>query len=160
VPCSATRRDIIAYGSGSAYTCGQKSELGVRAGVGGWMALSSAELKRSNELDIPCEGSVLPVVFSPAEVVEMALSLAKVGHRDVVGDLGCGDGRALLTAALEFNAHGYGIDVRPCCIQACEKTARIHRVRSHTSPALNTFSPLSQGHLGSHHLDSYPSIPL
>jgi methylase of polypeptide subunit release factors len=97
------------------------------------MALSSAELKRSNELDVPCEGSVLPVVFSPSEVVELALSLAKVGHRDVVADLGCGDGRALLTAALEFNAHGYGIDVRPCCIQACQKTARIHRVRSQRS---------------------------
>lgn len=115
------------------------------------MALSSAELKRSNELDIPCEGSVLPVVFSPSEVVEMALAMAKVGHRDVVADLGCGDGRALLTAALEFNAHGYGIDVRPCCIQACEKTARIHRVRSHTPWTLATFSTLPQAHFLSHH---------
>jgi ribosomal protein L11 methylase PrmA len=93
------------------------------------MALSSAELSRSNALDTPCEGSVLPVVFSPSSVVEMACELAKLGRRDVLADLGCGDGRALLTAALEFNAHGYGIDVRQCCINACEKAARINRVQ-------------------------------
>ena len=37
------------------------------------MSLSNAELTLSNKLDVKCEGAVLPVVFTPSEVVEMAL---------------------------------------------------------------------------------------
>ena len=39
------------------------------------------------------------------------LKLAKVQPGDVVYDLGCGDGRVVITAAKEFGARGVGIDI-------------------------------------------------
>jgi SAM-dependent methyltransferase len=39
--------------------------------------------------------------------------LAKIGKDDVVYDLGCGDGTALITAAKEFGARGVGVEIDP-----------------------------------------------
>jgi cyclopropane fatty-acyl-phospholipid synthase-like methyltransferase len=39
------------------------------------------------------------------------LELAKVGNNDVVYDLGCGDGRIVISAAKKYGAHGVGIDI-------------------------------------------------
>lgn len=39
--------------------------------------------------------------------------LAKIGKKDVVYDLGSGDGTALITAAKEFGAQGVGIEIDP-----------------------------------------------
>jgi ribosomal protein L11 methylase PrmA len=41
------------------------------------------------------------------------LRVANVGPNDVVYDLGCGDGRIVVTAAKEYGAHGVGIDIDP-----------------------------------------------
>ena len=41
------------------------------------------------------------------------LRLAEVGPGDVVYDLGCGDGRIVITAARAFGARGVGIDRDP-----------------------------------------------
>jgi len=48
--------------------------------------------------------SVAPYVPSPHDVVRKMLELAEVGSDDIVYDLGCGDGRILFTAILEFKA--------------------------------------------------------
>jgi SAM-dependent methyltransferase len=55
------------------------------------------------------------VVFvpTPMEVVEKMLSLAQVSQEDVVYDLGCGDGRLVVTAAKKYGARGVGIDIDP-----------------------------------------------
>jgi len=50
---------------------------------------------------------------TPQEVVEKMLSLANVTEKDVVYDLGCGDGRIVITAAKEYGARGVGIDIDP-----------------------------------------------
>jgi len=50
---------------------------------------------------------------SPPEVVRAMLRLAEVTRNDVVYDLGCGDGRIVITAAKEFGARGVGIDIDP-----------------------------------------------
>jgi SAM-dependent methyltransferase len=39
--------------------------------------------------------------------------LAKINRKDIVYDLGCGDGTALNVAAKEFNAKGVGIEIDP-----------------------------------------------
>lgn len=39
--------------------------------------------------------------------------LAKIGKKDVIYDLGCGDGTALSVAAKEFGARGVGIEIDP-----------------------------------------------
>lgn len=52
------------------------------------------------------------------------LELAEVTPRDVVYDLGCGDGRIVIAAAKEFGARGVGIDIDPARIAESEKNAR------------------------------------
>lgn len=52
-------------------------------------------------------------VPTPQEVVDAMLEVAKVGPNDLVYDLGCGDGRIVVTAAKNFGARGVGIDIDP-----------------------------------------------
>jgi ABC-type nitrate/sulfonate/bicarbonate transport system ATPase subunit len=47
------------------------------------------------------------------EVVDRMLAAAKIRKDDVVYDLGCGDGRIVVTAARQFGARGVGIDINP-----------------------------------------------
>jgi len=53
-----------------------------------------------------------PYVPTPMNVVMEMLSLAEVQKGDVLYDLGCGDGRILLAAALEYGARCIGIEIR------------------------------------------------
>lgn len=55
------------------------------------------------------------VVFvpTPNDVVAKMLELAKVKKGDVVYDLGCGDGRIVVTAARRYGAKGVGFDIDP-----------------------------------------------
>jgi tRNA A58 N-methylase Trm61 len=50
-------------------------------------------------------------VPTPQEVVDKMLELAKVGKDDVVYDLGCGDGRIVVTAAKKYGCKAIGFDV-------------------------------------------------
>ena len=65
-----------------------------------------------------------PFVATPPDVVERMLALAKVGPRDVVYDLGCGDGRIVIAAAQKYGARGVGIDIDPARIAEAEANAR------------------------------------
>jgi cyclopropane fatty-acyl-phospholipid synthase-like methyltransferase len=55
------------------------------------------------------------VIFvpTPAEVVTAMLKLANVSAKDLVYDLGCGDGMIVTAAAKEFGAHAVGVDINP-----------------------------------------------
>jgi SAM-dependent methyltransferase len=55
----------------------------------------------------------VPYVSTPQPVVNKMLDMANVGEGDVVYDLGCGDGRIVITAAKERGATGVGIDLNP-----------------------------------------------
>lgn len=57
-------------------------------------------------------------------VVEEILEKAKVTRDDVVYDLGCGDGRVVITAALKHGAHGVGIDVNRDLLIGARASAR------------------------------------
>ena len=57
--------------------------------------------------------SLAPYVPSPYDVVNRMLEVAGVTSNDVVYDLGCGDGRIVITAAQRFGARGVGIDFDP-----------------------------------------------
>lgn len=62
-------------------------------------------------------------VPTPHSVVEAMLTLAKVGKNDVVYDLGCGDGRIVITAAKLYGARGVGIDINPVRIRESNDNA-------------------------------------
>jgi SAM-dependent methyltransferase len=55
------------------------------------------------------------VIFvpTPQEVVEKMLEMAKVTKDDLVYDLGCGDGRIVVTAALKYGCKAVGYDIDP-----------------------------------------------
>lgn len=55
----------------------------------------------------------VPYVPTRPEVVNAMLKLANVTSKDVVYDLGCGDGRIVITAAKKYGASGKGIDINP-----------------------------------------------
>ena len=61
-------------------------------------------------------------VPTPQEVVDAMLKLAKVSQNDVVYDLGCGDGRIVVTAA-KLGARSVGIDIDPERVK--ESTANV-----------------------------------
>jgi SAM-dependent methyltransferase len=66
----------------------------------------------------------VPFVPSPEEVVSSMLKLADVHKGDVVYDLGCGDGRIVISAAKDFGARGIGIDINPERIKEAAENAR------------------------------------
>jgi SAM-dependent methyltransferase len=57
--------------------------------------------------------SDVPFVPTPDEVVKRMLEIARVGPKDVVYDLGSGDGRIVIAAARQHGARGVGIDINP-----------------------------------------------
>jgi len=71
------------------------------------------------------------VIFvpTPQAVVEAMLEVAKVGPDDVVYDLGCGDGRIVITAVKEYGARGVGIDIDPQRITEAKQNAADHGVK-------------------------------
>lgn len=60
--------------------------------------------------------------------IRESLKLAKVTKKDVVYDLGCGDGRVIILAAKEFGARGVGIEIDPLRFLISAIMIRIIRV--------------------------------
>ncbi len=65
----------------------------------------------------------VPFVPTPLIVVEQMLKMVQVGKDDVLYDLGCGDGRIVITAAKKFGCRGIGIDIDPERIRDSRKNA-------------------------------------
>ena len=73
-----------------------------------------------------CNLNRLPDVHfqtTPQKVVEEMLEMAKVTKDDTVYDLGCGDGRFVITAAKKYGVRGVGIDIDPQRVQESQKNA-------------------------------------
>ena len=56
-------------------------------------------------------------VPTPQDVVEKMLEVAGVAKDDVVYDLGCGDGRIVVTAAKRYGCKAAGFDTDPECVR-------------------------------------------
>ncbi|MFH0847538.1 MAG: class I SAM-dependent methyltransferase [Chloroflexota bacterium] len=63
-------------------------------------------------------------VPTPPEFIEGFFELAPVASRDVVYDLGCGDGRLLFTALEKGAGRAVGIDIDPERIVFCREEAK------------------------------------
>jgi len=77
----------------------------------GWLVLPNAP-------EINVEDTIhraLDVIFipTPQDVVDKMLELAEVKKDDLVYDLGCGDGRILVTAAKRYGCKAVGYDLDP-----------------------------------------------
>ncbi len=65
-----------------------------------------------------------PFVPTPMEVVDKMLEMAEVKSSDVLYDLGCGDGRIVITAARKYGCRGVGIDIDPQRIRESRQSAK------------------------------------
>jgi ribosomal protein L11 methylase PrmA len=66
----------------------------------------------------------VPYVPTPPEVVERMLKLGKAKKGDIHYDLGCGDGRIVITAVQKFGAaRGTGYDIDPERIKEADENA-------------------------------------
>jgi SAM-dependent methyltransferase len=66
----------------------------------------------------------VPYVPTTDEAVQAMLKLADVKKSDIVYDLGCGDGRIVIAAAVTYGARGVGIDIDPDRIREANENAK------------------------------------
>ncbi len=71
--------------------------------------------------DVPLDVVYVP---TPQSLVERMLEIAAVKPGEHVMDLGCGDGRMVVTAANKFGARGVGVDIDPVRINEAKGNAR------------------------------------
>lgn len=83
----------------------------------GFASNSSNHPKRSKR-------SLAPYVRTLPQVIKAMLELGQVTEADCVYDLGCGDGRILITAAKQYGAKGIGVDLDPDRVQDATNAAR------------------------------------
>ncbi len=79
------------------------------------------------DLRKPAEGDVTPDVIyvpTPQAVVDKMLQMAAVKKDDVVYDLGCGDGRIVVTAAKKYGCKAVGFDIDPDRIKEARENVR------------------------------------
>jgi SAM-dependent methyltransferase len=77
--------------------------------------------------------TLAPFVATPSDVVDRMLRLASVGPRDMVYDLGSGDGRIVIAAAKTFGARGVGLDIDPVLVEQAAANARAAGVADRVS---------------------------
>jgi len=70
------------------------------------------------------ELSKLPYVPTPQIVVDEMIKLAGVAADDFVVDLGSGDGRIVITAAKQYKANGFGVDIDARLVALSNKNAK------------------------------------
>lgn len=69
-----------------------------------------------------------PFITTPDLVVEKMVEMAQLSEDDMVYDLGCGDGRLVITAALRSGCQGVGIDYDPERVREATENAKTHGV--------------------------------
>ena len=77
------------------------------------LVILQAPAPAARPAQLPGTKSLAPYVPTPQDVVDRMLELAQVTRNDVVYDLGCSDGRIVITAAKKYGARGVGIDLDP-----------------------------------------------
>lgn len=105
---SSKRRSIVGAGIG----------IGMLGIAGGFTGIYYAAPERpARHLDVPYEPT-------PQPVVDAMLLLAQVNRNDLLYDLGCGDGRIVISAAKQYGARGIGIDLDPQRVTEAKANAK------------------------------------
>lgn len=92
--------------------------------VGTSLALPPQDRQRSQEPEF-----YVPYVPTEEFVVQAMLKLAEVKEGDAVYDLGCGDGRIVISAVKDFKAgKGLGIDINMERLRDCEERMKSEKL--------------------------------
>lgn len=104
-----------------ASTAPASSEAGKESGQAG---VQTEEAKETTESRTP------DVIFvpTPQDVVDKMLEMAQVSKNDLVYDLGCGDGRIVVTAAQKYGCKAIGFDIDPQRIKESQENVQKHGV--------------------------------
>ena len=78
-----------------------------------WYVQWKSDPEQDHHEYVPRIGSDAPFITSPDIVVEKMVEVAELTPDDLVYDLGCGDGRIVITAALKSGCRGVGYDIDP-----------------------------------------------
>jgi len=96
-------------------------EAGGQSGVGLSSSGASEKVESNREPDVI-------FVPTPDDVVDMMLHLARVTRKDVLYDLGCGDGRIVVAAAKKYRCRAFGYDIDPVRVQESVDNVKENRV--------------------------------
>jgi hypothetical protein len=88
------------------------------------LALAVAASPAVHAAGVPVGEVPTPYLPSTQVAVEEMLRLADVRASDVVVDLGSGDGRIPITAATQFGARGFGVDIDAKLVEEANENAR------------------------------------
>ncbi|MBI1786763.1 MAG: class I SAM-dependent methyltransferase [Acidobacteria bacterium] len=80
------------------------------------LALAAALLGQQHDSE-----NLAPYLPSPQVVVDKMLEAAQVKPGEVVYDLGCGDGRVVITAAQKYRARAVGIEIQESLFKSTAK---------------------------------------
>lgn len=77
-----------------------------------WLGLLpvAGQTPAPRELRDPSQ-NLVPFIASPQPIVDRMLDLAAIKPGEIIFDLGCGDGRVLITAAQRYKAKGIGVEI-------------------------------------------------
>ncbi|MCI0456800.1 MAG: TIGR03000 domain-containing protein [Gemmataceae bacterium] len=97
------------------------------------MAVARVEAGKETTIDLrhgskDASSSQIIYVPTPQHVVDKMLEMAKVTKDDIVYDLGCGDGRVIVSAAKKYGARGVGVDIDPVRIKESLANLRKEKV--------------------------------
>ena len=105
----ARRRRLLALATGT-------GGAGLAAGAMSLLAQAPAGKK-------PLERNGGPYVPTPWPVVDQMIRTGAIGAKDLVMDLGCGDGRLVIASAKRHGARGYGVDIDAELVRLANDTA-------------------------------------
>lgn len=80
-----------------------------------------------------------PWVPTPMSKVHRMLQMAGVGPGDLVYDLGCGDGRMIVTAARHYGARAVGIEIDPLRYLWCQMLITVLGLRDRVRIVYGSF---------------------
>jgi SAM-dependent methyltransferase len=86
----------------------------------------SVAAEAAKAAETPAKPKTPDVIYvpTPQSVVDKMLEMAEVKPGDVVYDLGCGDGRIVVTAAKKFGVKAMGFDIDPQRVKEARENVR------------------------------------
>jgi tRNA G37 N-methylase Trm5 len=93
-------------------------------------ALAGLPAFAAEETQAPTREPDVIFVPTPQAAVDKMLEMAEVKKGDVVYDLGCGDGRIVVTAAKKYGVKAVGFDINPVRVKESLENVRTNKVEN------------------------------
>ena len=103
--------------------------VGLGAAACAWIIGSRLTRQAESLTSVPDRvGLNAPFITSPDAVVDQMVEMADLKEGDMAYDLGCGDGRIIITAAVKTGCHGVGYEINPELVAEARRNVKLHGV--------------------------------